>query len=302
VQYEFSLRVRPTPITSRRLGAYVKRLDGLVASVPLGLDPDSTIFGNADAGSVKGVEVLFERDLRGGFGARAVYTLQSATATATDAFLLNRIITVDPSTGDTIRPARAEFPLDYDRRHALTVILRSKVSDSAGPRVFGAPAIGGLEAAIIGRVVSGLPYSRSDASGDSLVGLPNSGRLPTSYTLDLMVRRPLQLGGLRGGLYLDMRNVLNRRNIIAVRRDTGLPGPDMATVQAMAESAYQAHPEEIPYESPHYRPSADTDGNGYIEGREELYPLYLAAARDYTQPLFAYGPPRLVRLGLELLF
>ena len=65
-QYEFSLRVRPTPVTSLRLGVYVKRLDGLVASVPLGLDPDSTIFGNADAGSVKGAELLFERELRGG--------------------------------------------------------------------------------------------------------------------------------------------------------------------------------------------------------------------------------------------
>ena len=30
--------------------------------------------------------------------------------------------------------------------------------------------------------------------------------------------------------------------------------------------------------------------------------MYVAAARDYTQPLFAYGPPRLVRLGVELLF
>jgi hypothetical protein len=302
VQYEFSLRVRPTPITSLRLGAYVKRLDGLVASVPLGLDPDSTIFGNADAGSVKGIEVLVERDLRHGFGARVAYTLQHATATATDAFLLNRIISIDPVTGDTIRPARAEFPLDYDRRHTLTVILRSRVSDSAGPRVFGARALGGLEAAVIGRLVTGLPYSRSNAAGDSLIGLPNSGRLPANYTLDLLVRRPLQLGGVRGGVYLDMRNVLNRRNIIAVRRDTGLPGPDNQGVNALAEEAYQAHPEEIPYESPYYRASADTDGNGYIEGREELFPLYLAAARDYTQPLFAYGPPRLVRLGVEFLF
>jgi hypothetical protein len=301
-QYEFSLRVRPTPITSLRLGVYVRRLDGLVASVPLGLDPDSTIFGNADAGSVKGVEVLFERDLRGGIGARVAYTLQRATATSSDAFLLNRLLRIDPITGDTIRPARTEFPLDYDRRHALTVILRGRVSDSAGPQVLGAPVVGGLEAAVIGRVVSGLPYSRSDASGDSLVGLPNSGRLPTNYTLDLLVRRPLQLGGLRGGVYLDMRNVLNRRNIVAVRRDTGLPGPDLETLEAMAEAAYLAHPEEIPYESPRYRPSADLDGNGYIEGREELYPLYLAAASDYTQPLFAYGPPRLVRLGVELLF
>jgi TonB dependent receptor/Carboxypeptidase regulatory-like domain len=302
IQYEFSLRVRPTPITSVRLGAYVKRLDGLVASVPLGLDPDSTIFGNADAGSVKGVEAVFERDLRGGFGARVAYTLQSATATATDAFLLNRLISIDPATGDTIRPARAEFPLDFDRRHTLTVILRGHVSDSAGPRVLGVHALGGLQAAVIGRLVSGLPFSRSDASGDSLVGLPNAGRLPATYTLDLLVRRPLRMGGVRGGVYFDMRNVLNRRNIIAVRRDTGLPGPDNQAVNALAEATYAAHPEEIPYESPYYRPDADIDGNGYIEGREELFPLYLAAARDFTQPLFAYGPPREVRVGVEFLF
>ena len=37
-------------------------------------------------------------------------------------------------------------------------------------------------------------------------------------------------------------------------------------------------------------------------GREELFPMYLAAATDYTQPIFAYGPPRLARLGIELLF
>jgi hypothetical protein len=301
-QYELSLRVRPTPITSLRLGVYVKRLDGLVASVPLGLDPDSTIFGNADAGSVKGVDLVFERELRGGFGARVTYTLQHATATATDAFLLNRLISIDPATGDTLRPARAEFPLDFDRRHSVTVILRSRVSDSAGPRVFGVRALGGLEAAAIVRVSSGLPYSRTDASGDSAIGLPNDSRLPATQTVDLLVRHPLRLGSVRGGLYLDMRNLLNRRNIVAVRRDTGLPGPDSAGMIALAESAYQAHPEGIPYESPYYRASADTDGNGYIEGREELFPLYLAAARDFTQPLFAYGPPRLVRLGVELLF
>jgi len=301
-QYEFSLRVRPTPITSLRLGAYVKRLDGLVASVPLGLDPDSTIFGNADAGTVKGLEVLLERDLKNGFGARLIYTLQSAEATASDAFLLNRVFSIDPQTGDTIRPAHAEFPLDFDRRHTLTLILRSRVSDSLGPEVFGSHIIGGLEAAAIGRVGTGLPYSETDLSGDSLIGLPNSRRLPTSYTLDFLVRRPLQLGGVRGGVYLDMRNVLNRQNLVAVRRDTGQPGPDDTAVNAVAEEAYAAHPEDIPYESPYYRASADINGDGYVSGRDELFPLYLAAARDLTQPLFTYGPPRVVRLGFEFLF
>lgn len=302
IQYELSLRVRPTAVTSLRLGVYVKRLDGLVASVPIGIDPDSTIFGNADAGSVKGAELLLEREMRGGFGVRLAYTLQRAVATATDAFLLNRLISIDPVSGDTIRPARAEFPLDYDRRHTATAVLRGKVSGEAGPRLLGVRPLAGFEGAAIIRYSSGLPFSRTNTAGDSLIGLPNDSRLPATMTVDLLVRRPLRLGGARGGVYLDVRNLLNRRNIVAVRRDTGEPGPDNAGVEALAEAAYQAHPDEIPFESVRYRAFADTDGNGYIQERDELFPLYLAAAQDFTQPLFAYGPPRLVRLGVEFLF
>jgi outer membrane receptor protein involved in Fe transport len=301
-QYEFSLRVRPTEGTSLRLGVYVKRLDGLVASVPLGLDPDSTIFGNADAGSVKGAELLFEREMRNGVGVRLAYTLQRATATATDAFLLDRLISVDPITGEIRRPARAEFPLDFDRRHTVTAVLRSRVPDNAGPKLLGVRAIGGLEAAAILHLGSGLPFTRTNATGDTVTGLPNGARLPSTMSIDLLVRRSLKLAGTRGGIYLDLRNLLNRRNIIAVQRSTGLPGLDSAAVTALAEAAYQAHPEEIPYESIRYRSYADVDANGYIRGREELLPLYLAAARDFTQPLFAYGPPRLARLGFEILF
>jgi len=39
-----------------------------------------------------------------------------------------------------------------------------------------------------------------------------------------------------------------------------------------------------------------------IAGASELMPLYLSAAKDFTQPLFQYGPPRLFRLGVELEF
>jgi hypothetical protein len=90
--------------------------------------------------------------------------------------------------------------------------------------------------------------------------------------------------------------------VVAVRRDTGQPEPNNATIARMAEAAYAAHPETIPYESSRYRSAADLNGDGYVTGREELFPMYVAAARDFTQPLFAYGPPRLVRLGVELLF
>jgi hypothetical protein len=301
-QYELSVRARARQSLSLRVGVYVKRLDGLVASVPLGVNPDSTIFGNADAGSVKGLEVLMERDFVNGFGFRLTYTLQEALATATDPFLLNRLIVVDPITGDTSRPARAEFPLDYDRRHGVTAIARGKAPERAGPEVLGVRPIGGLEGSVILRVASGLPFSMSDSTGDSLVGLPNASRLPWTSTVDLLVRRPIQLGRTRGGIYLDVRNLLNRQNIVAVRRDTGLPRPTEEAIQQLAEDAYAANSGAIPYESPRYRASADLDGDGYVSGRGELFPMYVAAARDYTQPVFAYGPPRLARVGVELLF
>jgi outer membrane receptor protein involved in Fe transport len=302
-QYEFSVRYRPAEAISLRIGVYQKRLEGLVASVPLGVNPDSTIFGNADAGTARGLELLAERELRNGYGFRVAYTLQDAKATSTDPFLLNRLIIVDPETGDTIRVARAEFPLDFDQRHTLTVILRGKAPEEIGPKVLGVRPVAGLEGAIIVRGRSGLPFSRFDTlATDSLVGLPNDSRLPMTATVDLLVRRPLRLGGTMGGIYLDVRNLLNRRNVVAVRRDTGEPQPDNGTITRMAEAAYAAHPEAIPYESSRYRQNADLNGDGYVSGREELFPLYVAAAQDFTQPLFAYGPPRLMRLGIELLF
>jgi hypothetical protein len=270
--------------------------------VPLGLNPDSTIFGNADAGTARGFELLAERELRNGFGFRVAYALEDAKATSTDPFLLNRVISVDPTTGDTIRPAHAEFPLDYDQRHTLTVIARGKVPEDVGPRVAGVRPIAGLEGAIIVRALSGLPFTRVDSAGLPVSGPPNASRLPWSSTVDLLVRRPIRLGGTTGGIYLDVRNLLNRRNVVAVRRDTGLPQADEATITGMAETAYKANPAPIPYESARYRASEDLNGDGYLAGPEELLPLYLAAARDFTQPIFAYGPPRLARLGIELLF
>ena len=132
--------------------------------------------------------------------------------------------------------------------------------------------------------------------------MPNSSRLPGTSTIDVLLRRPLRFGGTSGGIYVDVRNLLDRRTVVAVRRDSGTPQATNDVLETMAEDAYRAHPEAIPYESPRYRPAADLNGDGFLAGREELLPMYLAAARDFSEPLFFYGPPRLVRLGVEFLF
>jgi hypothetical protein len=295
------LRARPSETTTLRINVYNKLLTGMVASVPLGVDPDSTIFGNADYGNVKGADVIADRPVRDGWGVRVAYTLQKAEASASNAFQLVRRIRIDQN-GDTINPASVQFPLDYDRRHNFTFVGQVQLADKAGPPVLGVRPFARLEAAAIGRVSSGLPFTLTNAAGDTLVGLPNSYRLPMTMTVDLLVRRPLQLGAWQGSVYLDVRNLLNRRNIEAVRRETGMPNLTPQGIDSLAEQAYAAHSEPIPYESPRYRAFADLDGNGLIEGRNELFPLFQSAARDYTQPLFSYGAPRLLRLGVELLF
>ncbi|MEO6068341.1 MAG: TonB-dependent receptor [Gemmatimonadales bacterium] len=294
-QYEFSLRTRPSPVTNLRVNVYVKRLDGLVASVPLGVDPDSSVFGNSDYGTVYGGEILFEREVFKGFRGRINYTLQSAQASASDAFR-QRVHIIDPASGDTITASRDQFPLDYDRRHSLITVLEYQTPEQL-------PAVlRGLDLALIGRYSSGLPYSRTTLTGDTLIGPPNSYRLPTQTTVDVLIRRPFALMGRKGSVYLDARNLLNRRNIISVRRDTGSPFLDESGIVAAATRAYNAHPEAIPYESPRYRSAADLDQNGLVDGFAELYPQYLAAARDAYQPTFAYSAPRLMRIGFELLF
>ncbi len=301
-QFEFSLRTRPRPLVALRLNAYFKRLDGMVSSTPLGVDPDSSIFGNGDYGNVRGGEVIFEREFHRGFGARVAYTLQYATASSSSAYVTTRLPKIDPLTGDTVFPGKVDFPLDFDQRHTLIALVQGETHALFGPALGGLRPFAGLEGAAIFRYGSGLPYSRTDASGDSLIGPPNDSRLPSTMTLDALLRRPFALGRARASVYLDVRNVFNRVNTVAVRRDTGTPNLPEDRIAEEAESAYQENPGPIPYESARYRPWADANGDGVIQGRDELYPLYLSAARDFYQPLFAYGTPRLLRLGVEVAF
>src|SRR5690606_32617141 len=90
------------------------------------------------------------------------------------------------------------------------------VPDSAGPRFLGIRPLGGFEAALIGRLSSGLPFTRYQRGTDSLVGAPHSERLPASSTFDMPLRRPLSLGGMRGSVYMDVRNLRCQRRTDSV--------------------------------------------------------------------------------------
>ncbi len=295
-QYEFNVRMRPTPVTAVRIGAFVKQLDGLISSVPIGVDPDSSIFANADFGTVTGLEVTIEREFTGGIGARITGVIQKADASASSAFDSFRQPVFDPQ-GNRVDPAPEKIPLDFDRRLSLTGVLRANTSE-------GAPGfIRGFDFAFIGRFGTGLPFTRARAAGDTTsIFFPNGGRLPAQFTLDALVRRSVSVAGQEIGLYLDIRNLTNRRNVVAVRRDTGAPQAGGPIVAQAAADAFQAHPEAVPFESPRYNPAFDLNNDGLISGATELLPLFTRAAEDFLQPVFAFGPPRLAKIGAEIRF
>ena len=302
LQYELSVRVRLLTGNSVKVNLYDKHLDGLVASVPLNVNPDSSKFINADIGTVTGVEVIFEQELTKNWGVKVSGVIQQATATVSNAFNIYNQTTIDPNTHDTIPASRFQFPLDYDRRIAVTAVVTGQIDPKSTFRIFGVRPFAGLEIAATGHYWSGLPYTRTSTVGDTLIGEINGSRLPNQHSFDALLRRSIHFGKMDGGIYVDARNILNTVNQTSVRRDTGTPNADSATIVRMATTAYNANPNPIPYESPRYRRAADLNGDGIISGQSELMPLYLAAARDFTWPLFVYGPPRLIRFGLELRF
>src|SRR5690606_2752537 len=213
-QFELSARIRVRPHSALRINVFNKRLEGLVSTTPIGASPDSSRFANADFGTVVGGEVIFERERTNGWGARLAMTVQRAEATVTDAFELQRIVIIDPATGDTLPPpARAQYPLDYDRRLALLAMVDGELNPDAGPEVLGVRPLGGMVGAVVGRYGSGLPYSRTDITGDSLVYSPNGSRLPAQWSIDALLRRPLRFGNIVGGVYIDGLTVTNRRNL-----------------------------------------------------------------------------------------
>ncbi len=300
-QFEFNVRMRPSANILLRTGVYFKHLYGLVASVPVGFNPDSAIFGNGDYGQVQGIEATVERAIVGGWGFRVMYTLQSALASSSNAYLVRTAFTIDPVTGDTIIPGRIQFPFDLDRRHTFTGILQGLIPANVGPHVLGGYPLAKWQGSTIVRVLSGLPYTPIDPL-TGVPGRPNSARLPWTSQIDILIRRPLQVGKVEGSLYLDVRNLLGRQNIISVRPETGTPFASPDSIEAAAQEAYIRNPQPIPYESPRYRASADKNHDGYVQGESELLPLYREAATDFLQPVFYYGIPRLLRIGMEVFF
>jgi hypothetical protein len=152
-------------------------------------------------------------------------------------------------------------------------------------------------------VQSGYPLLRP--ASDAVAGAREAVQyLPWTSTTDL--RATWDFGSLRicGGcswrLVFDGRNILNRKNILALRSNTGALSPTLADVQQLANS--QTVPDQpIPRESPSYVVFLDANRDGVISP-DEARNARFAAALDRFDPTLFFGEARQVRFGIEVAF
>ncbi|MGD8495706.1 MAG: TonB-dependent receptor [Gemmatimonadales bacterium] len=247
-------------------------------------------FTTGDKGTVNGIELSALARWPNVF-ARVGYSLQKAEGLTSGAF-------ADTSSTEPGQPE--PVPLAFDRRHTIDLTLLLGRAARAAANAPGGLPVG---AVLTARVRSGYPLYPLQVVDED--GRTNPiGRLPWTALVDLAAT--WELPGLPGcercgvRLVAEVKNLLDRENLIALRRETGTIAPSLGTLQDQA-SAPVSSEFPIPRESSRYSPSVDLDGDGLISG-EEFATARFAAVLDRNDPSLYYGPPRQLRVGVEVTF
>ncbi|HLG34487.1 MAG TPA: TonB-dependent receptor [Bacteroidia bacterium] len=207
-------------------------------------------FGNIDIGTVKGLSLSYDLRRTGNVRLTASYTLQFAEGTGSSDVANATLI------GNGQPNLREIKPLSFDQRHSVVTSVDYRYgggNDYNGPMLFGKPILARTGLNVVFRAGSGTPYSRQAniTQGDAVTqnvaigisqrstldGNINGSRLPWQFRIDARIDRDFEIkfgktkdDGSRKrafiNVYLQVQNLLDARNVIAVYRFTGNPDDD----------------------------------------------------------------------------
>lgn len=151
------------------------------------------VMGNIDYATVKGIELSLKKKFSENFSGSLNYTFSKT--------LVSTSVLFDRPTDE----ART-FPANWDQPHVARGHLYFRFQNGFGFSVYGSAS-------------SGLPYTQS-------IFDPNGQRAPWIHALDLNVFKNLDFFGIRQQVFLQILNVVNRKNVWWVYADSGIPGDD----------------------------------------------------------------------------
>ncbi len=260
-EYELGFEQKLTKNTLFRLSAFYREIRDLiqVTNVNYAYPVSYLTYGNLDFGTVKGMSLSYDLRRIENIRLTASYTLQFADGTGSGASSgINLIAGGNPNL-------RIPLPLSYDQRHAFKVNCDFRYGSGKGddryngPVWFGKNIFASTGANILFTAGSGTPYTKQAniteeaAFGISLrrelSGTINGSRLPWQYRIDAKIDRDIELHWGKEGekkkstylnVYLQIQNLLNTKNVLAVYPATGNPNDDGYLADSYSQKAIQS--------------------------------------------------------------
>jgi len=224
------------------------------------------IYDNQDYAFSRGIEFNLSKEYGSKFSGRITYTLSWTNAKN------SYNISTQLIRENYVEPPQA-LPAGWDQRHSMVANFGMRY-DPQEP-LFGINGMpGDWEMNLIWNVRSGLPYTPTDRSGTRIEGQYMSKRTPSTDAIDLNLTKFLTFGRWQTSLWLEVRNLFNRRNLLHVDDYYGRVGA----------------------------PEAFDDYSG-MEGwlNDSVSPNYVLNPFSGPNPE-AWDNPRFIRLGLGLAF
>ncbi len=185
-----------------------------------------TVYTNSDYGSTKGFDFALENINQGSMSWSLRYSYMMASGNASDPNdWYYQYYTVNANDRPPV-PTR-EYPLSFDQRHNLTAVADYRVKPGQKLSFLGTdlPTAWGIN--LLGTYGSGLAYTRTSKTG--VAGALNAERMPSTVRLDMRFNKDFYFAGYDGNFlsfFLEIENLLDRRNVLDVYTNTGEPDDD----------------------------------------------------------------------------
>jgi hypothetical protein len=211
IQYEIGLQQQLTNDIGVDVSLFYRDVRDWVGQTPLQETYNPVVkyvmYMNLDYENVRGITVKLEKRMTNNLSVRVDYTYQKAEGTYTS-----------PNDAYTAyvnhqQKRLALIPMGFDQPHTLNALVRYH----AGQWTISA----------IGQLTSGTPYTPANPTGEVIGGVEaiglayNSEYTPTRRNVDLSVNREFLFHRLRLNAFINVYNLFDFRDALAVYGDTG---------------------------------------------------------------------------------
>lgn len=268
VQYEVGFDQGLSDILSISVTGYYKETSDIL-SLEKTFDSGKTFYkySNKDFGRIMGMDFTLSKFFTNNMSFDISYGFSMAKGSASTPNENAVDMSIDD---DYVDPVKTTY-LNYDRRHTLSANLAIKFFKGEGFEIYGVKPIENTELSIAFTMESGLPYTRSNITGDP-ISEKNEARMPSSKNVDLKFARGFNVyKTVSAKFIIEASNLFNWSNVNGVNTYTGKYSAD----------------------------SIDSDDFN-MNDKIDKYQYWMT--KESNTLLGQYSNPRIVKFGVEVSF